>query len=482
MYYIYLYNLPYTRDVHTHFTDKTSEDKYLKNYQLNTNPIQCDRVLNPTAKSFRINLKDYPNPKEITYMIIVDNSNGEFYYYYVNDFSVLASSTVDLIVESDDYHTYFNNRGGIIDFTGNLTQSNSRVGISIDGFNKLSRYPTSEPFKRENATDFFKDNADYVPSFALIVYMALSKSGTKTLVYSDMTATTPYDLTNILEVLRVGELEAHKTGTTVTQNETYKIISCYIVPARLVGGIISEGHWEYKITYGVPYKFYEAGGTGTTKTITPNRLFSNFVGTRFTKLNIGNNETVKVGVYLYCQNSPPQIIISLNEAQFVNVIEDFGVTVDFSQEMAYYAQNKMSLGIGVLSTAGQSVKGYLTGNFSDIKTGLNSALGLINDCYRASEQPLTNVINSGNSVFSSGYGIDILEYSSKDNMKLKNLYSNYGGSYDDISVKFSEAINVDFTTTEKIRFYRFSLITKVEKGMFFKVENMFKSGIFIKYQ
>lgn len=477
MYCIYLFKLPYSRDIHTHFTSKGAEDFYLKSYMLDGTPITYNKTLNPRAKSFRVDLQKFVKPKDITYAIIVDNSNGEFYYYYVTDFAVLSPFTVELFVEMDIYHTYFNNRGNYIEFSGYLLQSNTLASVSDVG---TARRPTGEPFKCESYQDFFEDNSKY----SLIVFLSLSKSGAITLVYNEMGLTSPTDYDHIIEVLTAGKATMRVIGTTSTREETYSIISAYIVPARLVGYNSETGNRQYTITYdNHDYVFFVAGGTEVKLNYFPFGRYVNAVGTPFNRLNLDNKNPSEIKISLNVKSGNPSILINVDNTRFLNIVEDFSVSVNYSQEAQFYAQNRVSLGINGIS-AGINAGKLFGGDISALSELSNTLLSSINDCYKAAQQPLTNVISGNYSVYTTyniygGSGVFLQQFSSRNQDNLYNSYQIYGGNMDNTLIEFSAALLTDKKLPT--RFYKFSLFDKTENAVFSRVEQMFKDGIFIKF-
>lgn len=473
MYYIYLYKLPYSRDIHTHFTNTTAENKYLKDYQLNTTPIQCDRIFNPNAKSFNINLKDYPRPKLITYMIIVDNSNSEFYYYYVNNFNVLSGSTVELFVESDDYHTYFNNRGGDINFSGILNQSNTNAVKPL--------YPTSDPFTLKTTEGFFT-NSNLVP----VVYLYVKNVGTVVIrqnqIYSDSTS-----IVSILtEALSADNVEVYDDNILLYTSQ-FTVFSAYGIPRELI-----KENTAPEITYKFKYRdstytFYFVGGLSVTKTFTPPNNTSNFFGTPFNKINIGNNKIVNLKAEFISLNNVPTLLLSVNNSNFLNVIDDFSITINYSEFSQYVAQNKMSSALSAISAGVGITKGILTGNFSQIGGGLLSMGAMLSGEQQARERDNTIInANMGNLVTTyaiyNKYGISIQSYETRYQEKLNNSFLIFGGDCENAKVSFENITDSDINSgvVSKTYYYQFSVIRTAGIN-FNKVENMFKNGIFIKF-
>lgn len=463
--------MPYSRDVHTHFTSANAEESYMKQYLIDPSPVNCERVLNPNAGVLRVSLKDFPIPAEISYAIVLDDSNGEFYYYYVTGFNVLSSGVVELFTEVDEYHTYFNSRGGNVAFIGCLLQSNTTFMTPL--------FPNPDSYTKTGEIDFFSNQ-----TFTLLIYCNLSKTGLKSLSIEEKFGTLDAAMNAVNKILQSTELKRVEGSTTTTENFTP--ISVYIIPSDL-RSVSKSVKWTTD-TYTNP--LYEAIGNQVSKVYNPELRVNNYFGTPFKKIKFISKDfkTVMLRAQLFTTNGTPSLYISANDSNLIDVIDDFECASVYNEIGQYLSQTKMSRALNALS----SVVGIGSGIMqSSPSQAIGGVFGLARQA--VSETEMLNkedrIVNSSGGVyatigFSSGYaGITVQYYQAEDNVYYAAQYLRYGGDCYETLENFTSLIKYDSQKQSDMTYpfyYRFSIIVKCE-NKFQRVENMFKDGIFIRY-
>lgn len=481
MYTLQLFSIGYTREAHRHFISKAADENFFSKYVLHNAPINCARVFNPKAREFSVNISEIPNYEYATYLIA--EHNGKFYYYYITDYNVINGITVVYKVEEDIYHTYFNNRGDFFNFSGRLLQSNTKSDNVL--------YPTGAPFTLNEEFPFFNNSLALVP----VVYLYVKNVGTLVLRENHAYSNASSIVSILNEALSAENVEVYQDNIKLYTSQ-FTVFSGYGIPKELVKeNTAPEITYQFKVNERT-YTFYFVGGLSVTKSFEQPARTSNFFGTPFNKINIGNNNTtVNLKAEFISLNNEPTLLLSVNNANFLNVIDDFAVTINYSEFSQYLAQNKMSSALSAISAGIGITKGILTPNFAQIGSGLLSAGALISGNQQAQERNNT-VINSnmGNLVTTysmyNKYCVSIQTYFEKNQDKIDNYFTAFGGECSGKYQTFADIIAVDGDKSVYKAsgfFYRFSYIEggsggNVGGGAFMnKIADMFTNGIRIYY-
>lgn len=483
MYTLQLFSIGYTRDSHRHFVSKTAEETFFNRYALNSEAIICERVFNPKAREFSINITDIPEYEQASYLIAT--YNDKYYYYYITDFSVINGITVVYKVEEDIYHTYFNNRGGYFDFCGRLSQSNSNADDIL--------YPTGTPFFIDTEERFF-DTEKIIP----IVYLNFQKSGILTIRMEKAYNLIDYAIAEVLSALKDGNLDLY-LGTTKQFNETFNLLGVFIVPEKLVKEpVTGVGQFNWKTSNGV-YTLYPATGLKVSKQITPNKKTANFFGTPFKKINIGNEQTeIEIAAQLFLSNGDPSLLLSVNDTTFLSVIDDFAITGTYSEFSNYLTQNKISLAMNVVSAVAGLGTAIATKNPIPAINAVKTTIDTGNAVYQESIKEQSIVTNGGGNAIATYEksklnlaGITIQSYTAKRQNNIDNYFETFGGECSGKYLRITDIINTDGDKSvyrESGFFYKFSYIETGYGGtigsnapFINKIADMFTNGIRIYY-
>lgn len=478
MYTLQLFTIGYTRDAHRHFISKAAEESFFSKYALHSAPINCARVFNPKAREFSINISEIPEYEQASYLIA--EHNGKFYYYYITDYNVINGITVVYKVEEDIYHTYFNNRGDYINFSGRLLQSNSNSDDII--------YPTGTPFRKQTEQNFFT-----AKKFVPIAYLNLKTSGIATIRLNKSYTILQTAISEILDALSNGNLDLYANNVKQT-NETFNLLGVYIIPESLLEEKTNPFYY-WKTPNGV-YTFYTAKGLKVSSTITPNKKTSNFFGTPFKKINIGNEQKPNViAAQLFLSNGDPSLLLSVNETTFLNVIDDFAITGAYSEFSNYLTQNKISLAMNVVSAVAGFGTAIATQNPLPAINAVKTAIDTGNAVYQESIKEQSIVTNGGGNAIatyekSNLAGITIQNYTAKRQENIDNYFTVFGGECSGKYQTFGDIILVDGDKSVYKNsgfFYRFSYIesgngaTISGNAFMNKIADMFTNGIRIYY-
>lgn len=482
MYTLQLFSIGYTREAHRHFVSKVAEDTFFNKYALNSAPINCARVFNPKAREFSINISEIPLYEQASYLIA--EHNGKFYYYYITDYNVINGITVVYKVEEDIYHTYFNNRGDYFNFSGRLSQSNSKTENIL--------YSTGTPFFLNSEERFF-DTQKVVP----IVYLNFKKSGILTIRMENAYSLIDYAIAEVLSALKDGNLDLY-LGTNKQFNENFNLLGVFIVPEKLVKEpVTGVGQFNWKTTNGV-YTLYPATGLKVSKQILPNKKTSNFFGTPFKKINIGNEQKeIEIAAQLFLSNGDPSLLLSVNDTTFLSVIDDFAITGTYSEFSNYLTQNKISLAMNVISAAAGLGTAIATKNPIPAINAVKTTIDTGNAVYQESIKEQSIVTNGGGNAIATYEkshlnlaGITIQSYTAKRQDNIDNYFTAFGGECSGKYQTFADIILVDGDKSVYKNsgfFYRFSYIESgsggnVGGGAFMnKIADMFTNGIRIYY-
>lgn len=485
MYTLQLFAIGYTREAHRHFVSEVAEDTFFKKYALNFMPIICERVFNPKAREFSVNISEIPNYEQASYLIATHK--GNFYYYYITDYNVINGVTVVYKVEEDIYHTYFNNRGGFFNFVGRLSQSNTNCDTVY--------YPVGKPFEKTNQEIFFESHTDPQNRYYTgLIYINFKKDGLTVLRTRIASPAIGQVITNIYAALNQGQLIKH-IGETTGEAQTFSLIGVYIVPSELLEEKTDFTTGEFWTAYENSFFFYRAEGKQVVKKVIPNKKTSNYFGTPFNKLNYGNSENkVTLSAQLFTEDCPPSLIISVNSTEFLDVIDDFTFTAAYSQFAQYLAQNKATFALNSIS----SLVGIATSVFTH--QPLTAFAGVmqfaqmganISEASNA-EHKIVNAV--GNVVAtmekSSLMGLSLMHYTAEKQEIINNNFVLFGGECAGDELVFGDIVGIDGDINEYKQngfFYRFSYIESGNEGMIGgnpfmnKIADMFTSGIRIYY-
>lgn len=480
MYTLQLFAIGYTRDAHRHFISKVAEDDFFNKYSLHSTPINCARVFNPKAREFSVNISEIPEYEQASYLIA--EHNGKFYYYYITDYNVINGITVVYKVEEDIYHTYFNNRGDYFNFSGRLSQSNSKTENIL--------YPTGTPFFLNSEERFF-GTQKVVP----IVYLNFKKSGIVTIRLSETFDILRFAIGTVLTALRNGNLDLY-INNVKQSNETFNLLGVYIVPEALLKE--ETDPFTYWKTSDNVYTFYSATGLKVSKQIIPNRKTANFFGTPFKKINIGNEQKeIEIAAQLFLSNGDPSLLLSVNDTTFLSVIDDFAITGAYSEFSNYLTQNKISLAMNVVSAVAGLGTAIATKNPIPAINAVKTTIDTGNAVYQESIKEQSIVTNGGGNAIATYEkshlnlaGITIQSYTSKRQDNIDNYFTAFGGECSGKYQTFADIIEVDGDKSVYKAsgfFYRFSYIEggsggNVGGGAFMnKIADMFTNGIRIYY-
>lgn len=485
MYTLQLFSIGYTREAHRHFVSKVAEDTFFNKYALNFVPITCERVFNPKAREFSVNISEIPNYEQASYLIATHN--GNFYYYYITDYNVINGVTVVYKVEEDIYHTYFNNRGDFFNFTGRLSQSNTKSDIVY--------YPVGKAFKKANQEIFFESHTEVQNRcYTALIYINLQKDGL-TVLRSRISSPAIRDaIMSIYAALNQGKLYEHLGGTT-KEPQTFSLIGAYIVPSELLEEKTDFTTGIYWTTYETTFFFYSAKGKQVVKKVIPNKKTSNYFGTPFNKLNYGNSENeVTLSAQLFTEDCAPSLIISVNNTEFLDVIDDFTFTAAYSQYAQYLAQNKATFALNSISALVGIVTSVVTHQPLTAFAGVMQLAQMganINEASNA-EHKIVNAV--GNVVAtvekSSLMGLLLMQYSAEKQEIIDNNFVLFGGECSGKAQTFGDIVYVDGDKNvykQNGFFYRFSHIGSGNDGTLGgnaymnKIADMFTSGIRIYY-
>lgn len=482
MYTLQLFTIGYTRDAHRHFISKVAEEEFFSKYALHSTPINCARVFNPKAREFSINISEIPEYEQASYLIA--EYNGKFYYYYITDYNVINGITVVYKVEEDIYHTYFNNRGDFFNFSGRLSQSNTKSDNVL--------YPTGTPFFIDTEERFF-DTEKVIP----IVYLNFKKSGILTIRMEKAYNLIDYAISEVLSALKDGNLDLY-LGTTKQFNETFSLLGVFIVPEKLVKEpVTGVGQFNWKTTNGV-YTLYPATGLKVSKQIIPNKKTSNFFGTPFKKINIGNEQKeIEISAQLFLSNGDPSLLLSVNDTTFLSVIDDFAITGTYSEFSNYLTQNKISLAMNVVSAVAGLGTSIATKNPIPAINSVKTTIDTGNAVYQESIKEQSIVTNGGGNAIATYKkshlnlaGITIQSYTAKRQDNIDNYFRAFGGECSGKYQTIADIIAVDGDKSVynvSGFFYRFSYIESgsggiIGGGAFMnKIADMFTNGIRIYY-
>lgn len=482
MYTLQLFSIGYTREAHRHFVSKTAEDTFFNKYVLHNEPIICERIFNPKAREFSINISEIADYEKASYLIAT--YNGNFYYYYIIDYSVINGVTVAYKVEEDIYHTYFNNRGDFFNFSGRLSQSNSNSDEIL--------YPTGTPFYK-NSEELFFDSQKVIP----IVYLNFQKSGITTIRMENAYNSINYAIAETLSAIKDGELNLY-LGTTKQFTETFNLLGVFVVPEKLVKEpTTGAGQYSWKTTNGT-YTLYPAAGLKVSKTITPNKKSSNFFGTPFKKINIGNEQTeIEIAAQLFLSNGDPSLLLSVNDTTFLSVIDDFAITGTYSEFSNYLTQNKISLAMNVVSAVAGLGTAIATKNPIPAINAVKTTIDTGNAVYQENIKEQSIVTNGGGNAIATYEkskltlaGITIQSYIAKRQNNIDNYFIAFGGECSGKYQTIADIIAVDGDKSVYKAsgfFYRFSYIESGNGGtlggnaFMNKIADMFTNGIRIYY-
>ena len=482
MYTLKLFSIGYTREAHRHFVSKVADDTFFNKYALHSEPINCARVFNPKAREFSIDISKIPEYEQASYLIA--EHNGKFYYYYITDYNVINGITVVYKVEEDIYHTYFNNRGDYFNFSGRLSQSNSKSEDIL--------YPTGTPFFIDTEERFF-DTQKVVP----IVYLNFNKSGILTIRMEKAYNLIDYAIAEVLSALKDGNLDLY-LGTTKQLNETFNLLGVFIVPEKLVKEpVTGVGQFNWKTTNGV-YTLYPATGLKVSKQITPKKRTANFFGTPFKKINIGNEQKeIEIAAQLFLSNGDPSLLLSVNDTTFLSVIDDFAITGTYSEFSNYLTQNKISLAMNVVSAVAGLGTAIATKNPIPAINAVKTTIDTGNAVYQESIKEQSIVTNGGGNAIATYEkshlnlaGITIQSYTAKRQDNIDNYFTAFGGECSGKYQTIADIIAVDGDKSVYKNsgfFYRFSYIESgsggtIGGGAFMnKIADMFTNGIRIYY-
>lgn len=482
MYTLQLFTIGYTRDAHRHFVSKAAEEVFFSKYALHSTPINCARVFNPKAREFSVNISEIPEYEQASYLIA--EHNGKFYYYYITDYNVINGVTVVYKVEEDIYHTYFNNRGDYFNFSGRLSQSNTKSDNVL--------YPTGTPFFINTEERFF-GTEKVIP----IVYLNFNKSGILTIRMEKAYNLIDYAIAEVLSALKDGNLDLY-LGTNKQFNETFNLLGVFIVPEKLVKEpVTGVGQFNWKTTNGV-YTLYPATGLKVSKQIIPNEKTANFFGTPFKKINIGNEQKeIEISAQLFLSNGDPSLLLSVNDTTFLSVIDDFTITGTYSEFSNYLTQNKISLAMNVVSAVAGLGTAIATKNPIPAINSVKTTIDTGNAVYQESIKEQSIVTNGGGNAIATYEksklnlaGITIQSYTAKRQDNIDNYFTAFGGECSGKYQTFADIIAVDGDKSVYKNsgfFYRFSYIEggsggDVGGGAFMnKIADMFTNGIRIYY-
>ena len=480
MYTLRLFAIGYTRDAHRHFVSKVADDDFFNKYALHNTPINCARVFNPKAREFSVNISEIPLYEQASYLIA--EHNGKFYYYYITDYNVINGITVVYKVEEDIYHTYFNNRGDYINFSGRLSQSNSNSEDIL--------YPTGTPFYKDTEEIFF-GSQKVVP----IVYLNLKTSGIVTIRLSESFSILRIAIGTVLTALRSGNLDLY-VNNVKQSNETFSLLGVYIVPEKLLKE--ETDPFTYWKTSDNAYTFYGATGLKVSKQITPKKKTVNFFGTPFKKINIGNEQKeIEIAAQLFLSNGDPSLLLSVNDTTFLSVIDDFAITGTYSEFSNYLTQNKISLAMNVVSAVAGLGTAIATKNPIPAINAVKTTIDTGNAVYQESIKEQSIVTNGGGNAIATYEksklnlaGITIQSYTAKRQNNIDNYFTAFGGECSGKYQTFGDIIALDGDKSVYKNsgfFYRFSYIESGNGGTLGgsaymnKIADMFTSGIRIYY-
>lgn len=483
MYTLQLFAIGYTREAHRHFVSKVAEDTFFKKYALHFAPITCERIFNPKAREFSVNVSEISNYEQASYLIATHN--GNFYYYYITDYNVINGVTVVYKVEEDIYHTYFNNRGDYFNFRGRLLQSNTKSDFVYR--------PAGKPEYTDNVEDFTSESvvSDSNYKYCGIAVLSLNKSGVITLTTEELdTPENAFD--ELKKILDVGKL-AHGNPQ---EEETFKVINTYIIPAVF----IAKNTDDYWIISGK--KLYRAIGKSIF------RNFSNidnnksvYVGTYFKRVRVPKHTDDFISVHIEFIETPnPDLIIHLTGAQSLSIIDDFACTIGLSDFSQYLSANKMTFALNAISSVIGVATSVASGNPLAAVSGTLQSLQTVNEIYKASKTP-DSVYNSGGN-FSATFrlypakhlyksrGIGIFTFASEKQEQIDNYFTAFGGECSGKYQSIADIIEVDGDKSVYKNsgfFYRFSYIESGNGGtvggnaFMNKIADMFTNGIRIYY-
>ena len=480
MYTLQLFSIGYTREAHRHFVSKVAEDTFFNKYALNSAPITCERVFNPKAREFSVNVSEISNYEQASYLIATHN--GNFYYYYITDYNVINGVTVVYKVEEDIYHTYFNNRGNYFNFHGRLSQSNSNSEDIL--------YPTGTPFYKDTEEIFF-GSQKVIP----IVYLNFKTSGIVTIRLSQSFDILRIAIGTVLTALRSGNLDLY-INNVKQSNETFNLLGVYIVPEALLKE--ETDPFTYWKTSDNVYTFYGATGLKVSKQITPKKKTANFFGTPFKKINIGNEQKeIEIAAQLFLSNGDPSLLLSVNDTTFLSVIDDFAITGTYSEFSNYLTQNKISLAMNVVSAVAGLGTAIATKNPIPAINAVKTTIDTGNAVYQESIKEQSIVTNGGGNAIAtyeksklSLAGVTIQSYTAKRQNNIDNYFTAFGGECSGKYQIFGDIIAVDGDKSVYKNsgfFYRFSYIESGNGGtvggsaFMNKIADMFTNGIRIYY-
>lgn len=491
MYTLQLFSIGYTREAHRHFVSKVAENNFFKKYALNSAAITCERVFNPKAREFSVNIYEIPNYEQASYLIATHKE--KFYYYYITDYNVINGVTVVYKVEEDIYHTYFNNRGDYFNFSGRLLRSNTNSDIVYNPTIKPA-FTTVEDFVSKT------EIPDTNYNFRGVVVISLQNHGINTLVtdsYPDIfTARSA-----LKEILDSGTLTYHVTGGTST-SETFKVINTYIIPSVIVtsDNTIPVTYWSGENGKNL---FYALGRTVYTKfNIKEIKNKSAYVGTALKRIKLPKNEKSDfIDIEIQFVSTPnPDLIIIINSINTLSIIDDFSCTIGLSEFSQYLATNKMGIALSGISSVVGVGASVVSGNPLAAVAGTLSGLQSVNEIYKASMAPDTVHEGNGNVAItfalyphedgSKSRGIGIFICKGEKQIQLDNYFVAFGG---ECSGKYQTIADIIATDGDKSVyknsgfFYQFSYIESGNDGTLGgsaymnKIADMFTNGIRIYY-
>ena len=486
MYTLQLFSIGYTREAHRHFVSKVAEDTFFNKYALNSAPITCERVFNPKAREFSVNVSEISNYEQASYLIVTHN--GNFYYYYITDYNVINGVTVVYKVEEDIYHTYFNNRGNFLNFSGRLLQSNTKSDIVYR--------PTAKPAYTGGVDDFTSINviSDDKYNFCGIAVLSLEKSGVITLTTDELN--TPESAFNELKnILDAGSL-SHSVLPNPEVDETFKVINTYIIPSIFITKNTNE-YWG--VVTGK--KLYRAIGEKISKVYKNANIDNNsvYVGTFFKRLKVPKKDIVNITIE-FIETPNPDLIIKIYDANSLSIIDDFACTIGLSDFSQYLSANKITFALNAISSIIGVATSVASGNPLAGISGTLQSLQTVNEIYKASKTP-DNVYNSGgnfNATFRfyptqslyKSRGIGIFRITAENQDQINNYFVAFGGECSGKYQTFGDIIEVDGNKSVYKNsgfFYRFSYIESGDGGtlggsaFMNKIADMFTSGIRIYY-
>ena len=375
------------------------------------------------------------------YVVITDTIDGEYkeFYYFVGDTAIVSTSTIQLSLELDVFHTYY----------GLATIKNSKViqcSCMHDIYQNITNYtiPVDKLGSKTTPRDttYLYNNSNTTYTLLAVISSASDDLQDNSLInkYILMRTGSFTDIIRYKNALLKQRIWL--TSTPSGDGITIQVYDMYILPYDITGKYTyTDTNDVYvKVNESTTLNFHRLSAITTpsvnlytiTKKLSP--VFTFIVGTKSNNIKLdGNGETLTFNVNLYIDNYGSINILLLYGDNILDITSDFSVDV-YNDE--YYiwknqnkntlkAQNKTNYINGAMSIASSVVGlgiGLGTGSVNGVASGtLGIASGITSMATNNMNRKATlkdakqktasrNDITSANSTYTLLYGVYIEKY------------------------------------------------------------------------